>query len=235
MHPGDPARRIPAMTSSTLFRRMAAYGLITFAVFLVAGALVDPAVDETSTQTYAAGLASGDAADRYQVSAWLLHISYLALLPAVAGLIGLVRPGRLRTIGGVLGVVGAGSLPGMLVTDYYDIAIATNLPADQAARVMDDAQGLTGAALMGFPSVLALMAGLILLFVAAWRSELVPGWATIAVPVGLVVPFMVGGMLTLAAGGAVMLAIFAVIARRLLRGIAQAAALGTPATATATA
>jgi hypothetical protein len=212
-----PAPNIRPMTNNLNYHKLAAWSLPAAAVLLAAGALIDPAVDESTSRSYMAGLAEGGAADRYQVSALVLHFAFLCFVPAIVGLLGVVRRGALRTVGGVLGIMGAATLPGLVAIDYYDIALAQELSPDQAAAVYDRAAELPGSMLLALPASLGLSLGLILLFAAAWRSGVVPGWVALTVPVALVGGVAGGSTLTLALGGAVLLGAFVVTSLRLLR------------------
>jgi hypothetical protein len=216
------------MTNNLNYHKLAACFLPAAALLLIAGALIDPAVDESSSRSYMAGLADGSASDRYQVSALVLHFAFLCFVPAIVGLLGVVRRGALRTVGAVLGIMGAATLPGLVAIDYYDIALAQELPPEQAAAVYDRAAELPGALLLALPASLGLALGLILLFAAAWRSGIVPGWIALVVPIALVGGVAGGSLLALAACGAVLLGVFGVTSVRLLGPAAPArVALGT--------
>src|ERR1700750_2469366 len=109
---GAPEARLTAMKILP-YSKLVAFSLPTAAVLAIPGGLVDPGVDESTKQTYMAGLAHGNAADHYQVSALILHFAFLAFLPAIFGLWGLSRTGWLRHVGLVLGVMGAATMPGL--------------------------------------------------------------------------------------------------------------------------
>lgn len=218
------------MTSITLHHKLVAASLPAAAALWTAGGLIDPAVDESTPATYMAGIAETAAADRYQISALVLHFSFLLFLPAVIGLWGLSRPGALRTVGLVLAGMGAATLPGLVVTDYYDIALAQSLPAAQAGEVAERAQELTGAGLLAMPAVAGMILGLVLLFVTAVRARQLPAWAPLVLVAALAMPFAVNSMPMFAAAGAVMLVLFAVLAGRLL-GVGRAPQMGPSAAA----
>ena len=65
----------------------------------------------------------------------------MLLLPAALGLMHLARRAtpKLAHIGGLLAVVGLATLPGLLVTDFYDLALAQALPRAQSAEIADAA------------------------------------------------------------------------------------------------
>jgi hypothetical protein len=205
------------------YHKLAGWFLPAFAVLLIAGSLIDPAVDESTTESYMAGIADPGAADRYQVSALVLHFAFLSLVPGFIGLVGLVRSGWLRTVGGVLGVMGAATLSGLVAIDYYDIALARELSPEQAAAVYDRAADMPGSLLLALPASLGMSLGMVLLLVAAWRAQVVPGWVAVVVPVTLVASFAAGSLLALAVCGAVLLVPFGLTSVRLLRPAASAA------------
>jgi hypothetical protein len=211
------------MLTHTASRKLVAWSLPIAAVLWIAGGVIDPAVDETTSTTYFAGLAEGGAGDRYQVSALVLHFAFLAFVPAIIGLVALLPRTKVRIAAAALALMGAATLPGLVVTDYYDIALAQTLEPAQAAEVYDTAISLAGGRLLSMPAVLGITLGLIGLFVAAWRERLVPGWTSLALVVALVTPSLAGGMWLFVAAGAVMLVAFAVTSARILRPAPAAA------------
>jgi hypothetical protein len=88
---------------------------------------------------------------RSQIAAVLLHYGYMGIVPMLLALAAMTR-NRWR-IGGNIGLAlslpGAFAVTGMLITDFYDLAIRQSLPAEQAAAVSDAAQHLLLAGLIG--------------------------------------------------------------------------------------
>ena len=78
---------------------------------------------------------------RPSIAALLLHFGYLLLLPAALGIMHLARRStpKVAHIGGILAVIGLATLPGLLVTDYYDLALAQALPRAQSVAIADAA------------------------------------------------------------------------------------------------
>lgn len=126
---------------------------------------------------------------RSQVAALLLHYGYLGIVPVLLAL-GVMTRRRSRVAGNVgmaLAVPGALALPGLLVTDFYDIAIRQNLPADQAVTVSEAAQALPLAGfLLAGPVLLATFVGMTVLGVAAWRAGFFHWLPTLLVPLSVV-------------------------------------------------
>src|SRR5262245_59042019 len=111
------------------FSRLAA----VFALFLgplitLAGMAATPWEDEATTTSYHDALAAHPG--QAELAALLLHFGYLLLLPAALGIMHLARRAspKLAHIGGTLAVIGLATLPGLLVTDFYDLALAQALP-----------------------------------------------------------------------------------------------------------
>ena len=98
------------------------------------------------------------------------------------------RAGRLSATGLVLSVLGAG-LSGLLVTDFFDLALARQLPLGTAARVSDAAKQLPLGAVLAKPTAIAAIIVLVLLVLAAWRAGWIPWWPALVVFAGWVLAF----------------------------------------------
>ena len=70
-----------------------------------------------------------------------------------------------------LSFAGVAALPGLLVTDFYDLAMRQNLPPEDAVRASDAAQDLPLSFLLGGVTIPVMVAGMALLSVAAWRAR----------------------------------------------------------------
>ncbi|HTU14945.1 MAG TPA: hypothetical protein VMF31_07090 [Solirubrobacterales bacterium] len=197
-------------------RRLTAICLIAAGVLMVVGFAVTPWESEQTSRAYHDTLAAN--ADQSQVAAVFLHFGYLLLVPAAFGIMSLLAPrgGWLLKIGGVISVFGMATLPGLLVTDSYDLAMAQELPRDVSVRVTDAAGELPLSMIMTLPAVLGVVLGMILLFVALWRAGEVAVWSPVLVAAGWIVSFASFGLVTIVIGGSVMLAGFVLAAIRLL-------------------
>jgi hypothetical protein len=181
-----------AVAPATPFRRRA------LAATAVAGGLVTTAgfvatVWETGTDklSYLDSLVVDPL--RSQLAAVLLHFGYCAIVPVLL-VLGIMTRQRWRVAGNVglaLSMIGALSLPGLLVTDFYDLAIRQNLPADQAVVVSDAAQNLPLALFIAGPMILLTFVGMILLSVAAWRAGFFHWTAGLLVVAANVIPIVV--------------------------------------------
>lgn len=145
---------------------------------------------------------------RSQVAAVLLHFGYMCLLPVVIALAVMTRR-RWRVAGNVglgLSFAGVAALPGLLVTDFYDLAMRQNLPVEDAVRASDAAQHLPLAFLLGGISIPVMVLGMAVLSVAAWRARFFH-WV-FAVP--MIALFFTADMLPPTVGGIAQGAAFAV-------------------------
>ncbi len=149
----------------------------------------------------------------------------MLLLPAALGLMHLARRAtpKLAHVGGALAVFGLATLPGLLVTDFYDLALAQALPRAQSAAISDATQESWAAAVMGISAVAPMFFGLVALTVAAWRAGVTKFWAPFAVAIGWMLPFASGtGLVPAAAGATLMLVVFAPIGLKVARMSDQA-------------
>ncbi len=216
MTPGGCAKRVRRMFTTASAKKLVIFSLPAAAALMAVGGAIDPGVDETSHTTYFQGLAQGSAADRYQVSAYVLHLAFFAFIPAMAGLWALARPGWVRTAALVFGTFATATLSGMVVTDYYDIALAKTLSASQAAGIYDEADDLIGAQLLAIPARIGLFVGPLTLLVSAARLRSIPVWTPALFLVSMVLAFA-GSAVTFVAAGVVMVIGFGLMAQRMLR------------------
>ncbi|HEX7189092.1 MAG TPA: hypothetical protein VF423_12775 [Actinomycetes bacterium] len=132
--------------------------------------------------------------DAIRWAAVVLHYGFLLLVPASFGMAYLSRRGSrsLSNLGLVLAVLGSG-LSGLMAVDYYDLALATTLPMDQAVEVYEAAGSTAGAAPMfiQLPSMFGTMLGTVLLALAVRRAGFGSRVAPAAMTVGWVV-FLAG-------------------------------------------
>jgi hypothetical protein len=198
-------------------RRTTAICLVAAAAISVAGFAATPWESEHTVRSYHDALAAHP--DQSQVSAVLLHFGYLLFAPAAVGILALMAPrgGWLLRIGAVLAVLGMTTLPGLLITDAYDLALAQELPRATGVMVSEAAGELPLSTILGLPAIAGTVLGLWVLSIGLWRA----GEAPVAFPVlmiaGWVVSFATFEPVLIVGGGVVMLAGCVVAASRLLR------------------
>lgn len=154
-----------------------------------------------------------------QIAAVLLHFGYLLLIPAAFALARLARRGarRLSHTGLVLSVLGAG-LSGLLVTDFYELAMAQHLPLATAVSLADSTKHYAlGFGLIGLTSNVGAILGLVLLAVAAWRARWVSWLPAAAILAGWVVAFMGNTLLFGGVGSGLVCVGLALLGARVLR------------------
>ena len=202
------------MTSSFLAPRTTAGYLLVGALLTCAGLVATPWESEQTTRAYLDAMAANPT--RGQVSAILLHLGYMLLAAGAFGI--LARLGRdggwPMRIGGVLTIVGATTMPGLLIVDSYDMVIAQELPRDAGVRVSEAVGELAMTTVIHLPAMLGFLLGGILLVFALIIQ------APILVLLGWVVPLVGFTPALFAVGGTLLVAGYLVVAVRLVAAVA---------------
>ena len=187
-------------------RIIAAVALILGPIVVLAGMIATPWEDEATTASYHDALAANPG--QAEVAATLLHFGFVLLLPAALGIMHLARRAapKLAHVGGLLAVLGLATLPGLLVTDFYDLALAEALPRAQSVAISDATQDSWAAAVMGMSAIFPVFIGTIVLAVAAYRAGVAPIWAPFALLIGWLLPLVSGTGLVPAVAGALLIA-----------------------------
>ena len=172
------------ITDANNFRRTAA-GLCLIAGPLVAliGGLVAPWEGTEEKAAWLRVLAEHPV--RGQISAVFLYLGYMLIAVSIFGMIHLLRSRAvvLGHIAGTLAVWGWVTMPGLLVSDFYELSLAESLGPEQGATIVDRAEEYAGSAVMGIPVLLG-MVGLLLLAVALWRAGFAPAWVPLVLLIG---------------------------------------------------
>jgi hypothetical protein len=171
------------MSSALAFRRHAAvWAPLISAVLIVAAFFLDPDIGASGRE-----LAKEYAENpgRIQLSALALRLAFALLIIPAFVLIWMVRErgAWLANVAGVLAVLGMTTLPGFLLTDFYDIAIYGELGGDAWQQVDDRLGELPGAAFMFLTAFLGFFLTLPVALLAAWRARLLPWWPALAITV----------------------------------------------------
>ncbi|MED7925185.1 hypothetical protein SMD20_13105 [Nonomuraea sp. LP-02] len=199
----------------TFRRTVAGVALLAWPVFQFLAFLTSPPGAEHDPDVFRTH------ATTVQVSALLYVWAALSLIPVVLALAHLLRERAPRAsgIGTALGLIGAGHGLTLFTTDFYDLALAQTLPADQAEAVTRRANELWGFVYgMLLPGFL-LHAGLITLLVTLAAVRLAPWWVPVAALAGTIVPFvtMTQAPVVQSTGSLLQLAAYGWIALRVLR------------------
>jgi hypothetical protein len=155
------------------------------AVLIVAGVFLDPDID-ASGRELAQKYAENEGVT--QLSALSFHFAFIMWAPLVFALVGLVR-GRgawLANIAAILAVLGATTLPGFLLVDFYDIAIYDQVGGGAWDQINDRIEELPGATVLFVSGFFGHMLCLPVAILAAWRAGLMPLWTPIVVSIGIV-------------------------------------------------
>jgi hypothetical protein len=212
------------LSSPNRFSRLvAATALFLGPALTLAGMAATPWEEEATTASYHDALAAH--AGQAEIAALLLHFGYLLLLPAALGIMHLARRAtpKLAHVGGALAVFGLASLPGLLVTDFYDLALAQNLDRAQSVAISDATQESWAGAVMGLSTIAPMFFGLVILMVAAARAGVAKLWMAPLMAVAWLLPFVSGtGLAPAVAGAAIIVGLFASIGFKVARMSDQA-------------
>lgn len=92
-------------------------------------------------------------------------------------------------VGGVLAGWGWITVTGLLVVDFYDLALAQSPDRQEAIATAERAEGYVGVTGIGIPGLFAIV-GMVLLAVALWRAQVVPVWVPVLVLASIVAGFI---------------------------------------------
>jgi hypothetical protein len=170
----------------TRFHRVGgALSLLASGTLVFASLAMIPYTNETSAEYLQTGV---DHTSNILWAAVVLHFGFLLLVPAAFTLVRLARRRNPKTslVATVLAGLGMG-LSGIVVVDFYDVALANGLPADEALRIFDLAASYGQGALISAPSVIGMALGINLAVYAAWRARAIPVYPVVLSVVGWVI------------------------------------------------
>ena len=155
------------------------------AILILAGFFLDPAIDESGREL---AREYAEHPGREQISALAFHFAFALLaIPAVALIVAVGGRGVwLANLAAFLAFLGMTTLPGFLLTDFYDIAIYGELGGDAWETVDDRLQELPGATVMFLTGFLGFVLALPVALFAAWRAGLLHWWPAVLVFAGSV-------------------------------------------------
>lgn len=212
-------------------RRTTAGCLVAAGLLILIGFAVTPWESEQTARAYHDALAAHPG--QAQAAAVILHFGYMLLVPAAFGIMALLaaRGGWLFKIGAVLSIAGMSTMPGLLVTDAYDLTLAQELPRGQSASVTEAVGELVLTPVIALPAFVGVVLGSILLFVALWRAGEVGGHVPLLVAAGWLVPLAGFDLVLTLVGGVLLLAGFALGAARIARPESSLSSAAVPAAA----
>ena len=172
------------MTTSRFDRRATGLSMLAAGPLILAGMLTSVWEQDDSLASYLQTYLVDPG--RSQLSAVLLHFGYLLLLPALLGLAMVTRKApRLRAAGLLFGIPALATLPGILIIDFYDMALAQTLPLEDAVAVAEKVGEYPGTLLFFLPTMVGLVLSFVLLGIAAGRVGFVPWWSAALLVVGV--------------------------------------------------
>ena len=177
------------ITDANNFRRtVAGLCLIAGPLVVLIGGLVAKWEENDTKAAYLQALA--ESPTRAQISAVLLFFGFVLVAVGIFGIIHLLRHRAvvLGHVAGVLAVWGWVTLPGLLVSDFYDLSLAQWSNRQDAIAISEGGGNYVGAAIMGIPALLG-MIGLLLLGVALWRARFAPVWVPAVLVLGWIISF----------------------------------------------
>ncbi len=144
-------------------------------VLATVGAVADPAAGISGDAMISI---YSDSLDRLQYKSLAYHWSYaLWILPAM--LIAPMVRGRgawLATITGFIGFLGVSTMPGLLMSDFFDSAIAAAHGLEGHREVYAAFEGLWGVQAFTAPGILGFFLALPLTMITLWRAGLARWW-----------------------------------------------------------
>ena len=190
----EPATTVEAaeLKPQTRFRRIGgALSLLGAGTLICASLLMIPYANETHAEYLQTGV---DHRTNILWAAVVLHFGFLLLVPAAFTLVRLARRGAPRTSLVAMLLAGLGSgLSGIVVVDFYDVALANALPADQALEIFTLAGSYGQGAIIAGTSVFGMALGINLAVYAAWRARAIPVYPVVLNVVGWLVFTMFSG------------------------------------------
>jgi len=165
--------------------------LVASGTLICASLLMIPYTNQTPAEYLQTGV---DHRANILWAAVVLHFGYLLLLPAALTLVRLARRNAPKTALVAILLAGMGSgLSGIIVVDFYDVALANGLPADEALRIFNLASSYGPGGIIVATTVIPMAIGINLAVYAAWRARAIPVYPLVLSLVGWVVFTMFSG------------------------------------------
>jgi hypothetical protein len=171
------------MSSALSFRRFAfVWAPLVSGLLLVAAFFLDPDIGASGREL---AREYAENPGRIQLSALSLRFAWAFLIVPAFVLVWLVRErgAWLANAAGVFAVLGMTTLPGILLIDFYDVAIYGELGGDDWQRVTDRLEELPGAMFFFISALIGFALTLPLALLAAWRARLLSWWPAVMVAV----------------------------------------------------
>ena len=179
--------------SALSFRRWAvilAAGLS--GVIVLISMLFDPAPDAEGRELIQAYAAN----DRAQgVHTNLIHYGFALFAPVAYAMVGLVRRrgAWIANLAGVLAVLGLSTLPGLVLIDYFSVAVEHVAGLEAAVNAEGAVEKLPGFAAVTVPAFISAILAVPVATLALWRARLVAWWIPLVAAAAFLGPNILPG------------------------------------------
>jgi hypothetical protein len=179
--------------SALSFRRWAvilAAGLS--GVIVLISMLVDPAPDAEGRELIQA-YAANDRAQGLHTN--LIHYGFALFAPVAYAMVGLVRRrgAWIANLAGVLAVLGLSTLPGLVLVDYFSVAVEHVAGLEAAVNAEGAVEKLPGFAAVTVPAFISAILAVPVATLALWRARLVAWWAPLVAAAAFLGPNILPG------------------------------------------
>jgi hypothetical protein len=161
-------------------------------VIVLISMLVDPAPDADGREMIQA-YAANDRAQGVHTS--LIHYGFALFAPVAYAMVGLVRRrgAWIANLAGLLAVLGLSTLPGLVLLDYFSVAVAQVAGLAAAVNASDVAEKLPGFAAVTAPAFISSILAVPVAALALWRARLVAWWLPLVAAAALIGPNFLPG------------------------------------------
>lgn len=175
--------------------------LLLAPLLMLGGTVTSPPQEDGSSAAYIASLAADPTTSH--LSAGLLHYGWVLIAFGSLAALTLVRGRRgrgLATVGALMTAVGAVQISGLLLSDFYLVALGNGLPGEEAVSVFEAAMSDPWAVTWLQSGRLLPVLGMPVMFAGLARAGVLPWWLVPGSLGTMVVPFVVPGPLGWALG-----------------------------------
>jgi hypothetical protein len=163
--------------SALSFRRWAvilAAGLS--GVIVLISILVEPAPDAEGAREIIQAYAANERAQGLHTN--LIHYGFALFAPVAYAMVGLVRRrgAWIANLAGLLAVLGLSTLPGLVLIDYFSVAVEHVAGLDAAVNAEGAVENLPGFAALSVPAFISSILAVPVATLALWRARLVAWW-----------------------------------------------------------
>jgi hypothetical protein len=174
---------ITLILQTARFRRLTtATGLFLGAVGMFAGMVLTPWEPEATAASFIQTISTHSF--QGEMAPLFLHYGWVFLSLSVLGLLTMVRHRAVvwGRVAGLLAFIGLVNLSGMLLVDWFAIALGrSGLPVEDAVGILEKSATPLNMAAWQVPGLIGVYLGLPLFLLALWRNGFVPWWPAVAV------------------------------------------------------